>query len=213
MELGVTTLVQVATAVAVAAVVVVSGRVWWRWWNHRPSWGPPTPLSRRQQFGFRCRQWQIRIRYWSWWPTVVARGWQQRRLTLRRGYSTFVLDEFDAHFNAMAAESLRYHLSPEGVIDNESRREVFEDLIRRLEEPSSEPTSQERSAMSTWRPLSMVAPGYEGFPRSQQMRRLTDCPPAAKAALASWRARQQAWSARQRQARHDFVDILDHLWC
>jgi hypothetical protein len=202
----------VFTGALAVSVMLVAGRVSWRWWNHRPSWGPPTPLSRRQRFAFRWRQRRIRIRFWRWWPAAMVRRCKERRLTLRRGYSTFVLDEFDAHFNTMAADALRYHLSPECVVDNENHREVFEDLIHRLEEPWPEPTSQERGAIDTWRPLSMVAPGYEKFPPSQRMCRLTDCPPAAKAAFDSWRARQQAWSMRQRQTRHDFVDIMDHLW-
>jgi hypothetical protein len=202
----------VFTVLLTVFALLVGARVWWRWWNHRPSWGPPKPLSRRQRFVSRWRQRWVRIRYSPSSPAAVARRWRECRLTLRRGYSTFVLDEFDAHFNMMAASSLRYHLSPECVANNEDHREVFENLICRLEEPSPDPTPQEQAAIDTWRPLSMVAPGYENFPRFQQMRQLTDCPPAARAAFASWQAREHVWSVRQRQARHDFVDIMENLW-
>jgi hypothetical protein len=43
---------------------------------------------------------------------------------------------FDFHFNKMAADSLRCRLSPRCVVDNEPRRELYEALIARLEEPS-----------------------------------------------------------------------------
>jgi hypothetical protein len=83
-----------------------------------------------------------------------------------------------------------------------------------------ESTPQERAAIDTWNPLARVAPSYENFPKSQQIHRLTECPPEARAAFASLRVRQDArtpgrqdaWSIRQKQARHDFVDIMEHLW-
>ncbi|MCW2691073.1 MAG: hypothetical protein JWR37_5963 [Mycobacterium sp.] len=75
-----------------------------------------------------------------------------------------------------------------------------------------ESTPQERAAIDTWNPLARVAPSYENFPKSQQIHRLTECPPEVRAAFASLRVRQDAWSIRQKQARHDFVDIMEHLW-
>jgi hypothetical protein len=38
------------------------------------------------------------------------------------------------------------------------------------------------------------------------------CPPHAKEAFASWRARQEDWLERIHQARRDFVEIVPELW-
>ena len=81
-------------------------------------------------------------------------GHHERRLTLKRGYSTFVLDECDHHFNKMAVDSLRYHLSPQCVVDNEHNRERYEALPARLQEPSPRPTPEEQAGIDTWKPLS-----------------------------------------------------------
>ena len=89
----------------------------------------------------------IKMRYCKYRPAHVIGGWRERRLTLQRGYSTFVLDEFDHHFNRMACDSLRYHLSSECVVDNEERRPVYEDLIRRLAEAPPQPTPEEKAAI------------------------------------------------------------------
>jgi hypothetical protein len=90
-----------------------------------------------------------RIKYWQYRPKWVIERVSERKLTLRRGYSTFVPDEFDFHFNKMAADSLRYHLSPRCVVDNEPRRELYEALIARLEEPLPDLTPQESAAIGT----------------------------------------------------------------
>jgi len=82
---------------------------WWRWWNLRPDWGPPTPLSPRQHFQIRRRYRCALLRGWRWWPAAVARRWRESRLTLRRGYSTAVLADFDEYFDRIAADALRYH--------------------------------------------------------------------------------------------------------
>jgi hypothetical protein len=38
------------------------------------------------------------IKYWKYRPKWVVVRHHERRLTLKRGYSTFVLDECDHHF-------------------------------------------------------------------------------------------------------------------
>ena len=123
-----------------------------------------------------------------------------------------MLDEFDHHFNQMACDSLRYHLSQQCVVDNEERRPVYEDLIRRLAEPPPQPTPEEKAAIDTWHPLTRIAPGYESLPKWRQRHQMTECPPAARAAFASWRARQDEWRHRNDTARRDFVAIIRELW-
>lgn len=52
-SVGMGSVVMVASVLTGAlgvSVTLVAGPVRWRWWNRRPSWGPPTPLSRRQRF-------------------------------------------------------------------------------------------------------------------------------------------------------------------
>lgn len=107
----------------------------------------PVPLWRRQLLQRKSREPLIKMRYCKYRPAHVIAGWRERRLTLQRGYSTFVLDEFDHHFNRMACDSLRYHLSSECVVDNEERRPVYEDLIRRLAEAPPQPTPEEKAAI------------------------------------------------------------------
>jgi len=94
------------------------------------------------------------IKYWKYRPKWVVVRHHERRLTLKRGYSTFVLDECDHHFNKMAVDSLRYHLSPQCVVDNEHNRERYEALLARLQEPSPRPTPEEQAGIDTWKPLS-----------------------------------------------------------
>ena len=93
-----------------------------------------------------------RINYWKYHPRRVIKRRRERGRTLSRGYSTFVLDEFDHHFNKMAANSLQFHLSPQCVVDNEHNRERYEALIARLEEPPPRPTREEQAGIDTWRP-------------------------------------------------------------
>jgi hypothetical protein len=54
----------------------------------------------------------------------------------------------------MAVDSLRYHLSPQCVVDNEHNRERYEALPARLQEPSPRPTPEEQAGIDTWKPLS-----------------------------------------------------------
>lgn len=203
--------------VSVASVVVGTGvailvRRWWVWWNRRPQWGPPTPLSPRQRFQIRHRYRWSQLRRWRWRPAAIARRWRERRLTLRRGYATAVLADFNEHFDRIAADALRYHLPLEGGGDTANSRARFEYLIERLARPAPQPTPAEHHAMATWRPLGGVAPGYENFAPAQRMYRLTECPPAARAALASWHERERDWAAQREHARHEVIDVLEQLW-
>lgn len=150
-----------------------------------------------------------RIKYSRYSPRGVFARQRERRLTLCRGYSTFVLDEFDHHFNKMAADSLRFHLSPQCLVDNEEHRERYEALIARLEEPAPIPTPGEQAGIDTWMPLSEPVYSARGKVVSY---RLTNCPPQAKAAFDSWRSRQDEWVKRIQRARHDFVEVIPELW-
>jgi phosphoglycolate phosphatase-like HAD superfamily hydrolase len=115
-------------------------------------------------------------------------------LTLHRGYSTGVLAEFDTQFNGMACDALRYHLSVDGVASNEDERRLFEDLIRRLDQPPPAPTAREKAAIDTWKGLSgpdvyVTGGGYQKFERHQLSRN-------ARWALESWQSRQRVDSPK-----------------
>jgi hypothetical protein len=93
-------------------------------------------LTRRQRIYFWLRHKMLhRMKHSPYRPKRVIERRREHKLTLTRGYSTFVLDEFDFHFNKMAADSLRFHLSPRCIVDNEPRRKLYDALIARLEEP------------------------------------------------------------------------------
>jgi hypothetical protein len=167
-------------------------------------------LTRRQRIYFWLRHKVLhRMKHSPYRPKRVIERRREHKLTLTRGYSTFVLDEFNFHFNKMAADSLRFHLSPRCIVDNEPRRELYEALIARLEEPVPKPTPHEEAATDTWKPLSEPVFNARGKAVS---RRLTDCPPQAKEAFASWRVRQEDWLERIHQARRDFVEVIPELW-
>jgi hypothetical protein len=164
----------------------------------------------RLQSGLRfCRSAVHRIKYSKYWPRRVIARQRERRLALCRGYSTFVLDDFDHHFNKMAADSLRFHLSPQCAVDNEEHRERYEGLIARLEEPEPVPTPEEQAGIDTWKPFS--DPVYNSTGKVVSYR-LTNCPTQAKAAFDSWRSRQDEWAKQIQHARHDFVDVIPELW-
>ena len=61
--------------------------------------------------------------------------------------ATFVLDECDHHVNKMAVDSLRYHLSPQCLVDNEHTRERYEALLAQFQEPSPFPTPEEQAGI------------------------------------------------------------------
>lgn len=143
--------------------------------------------------------WEVkhRIKYWDYRPKWIIQRWRERALTLKRGYATYVLDEFDHHFNEMAVNSLKYHLSPECVVNNEAQRPVYEDLIARLSEspPRMCDNDAERQLMSQL-----------DFPLDEH---ITD---GHRALFDRFRAREDEWCARRDKARHDFVDIMPGLW-
>lgn len=145
------------------------------------------------------RWWRIKhaVKYWDYRPKWVIRRIHEHRLTVKRGYSTFVLDEFDHHFNEMAIASLRYHLSPECVCNNEAHRPAYEALIARLSEPDPQvcTSAHERELMQNL-----------DWPINEHM---TD---EHQAIFDSFHIREDEWRARRDQARKDFVDIMPGLW-
>jgi hypothetical protein len=158
----------------------------------------------------RCREHILRI--------PVSRSWNIEISTAGKSYRelvdapkelenlSWVLDEFDANFNDLAVASLRYHLDY-SVVNNEDRRQGYENLIARLSEPEPSTTADEDRAMATWEPFT-EAVTVNGSTRHQ----VTECPPLASAAYDSWQERIDAWTVRIDQARHDFVDVMRCLW-
>ncbi len=137
-----------------------------------------------------------RLRYSPWRPKWIAWRFRETLLTLKRGYSTFVLDEFDHHFNEMAIASLQYHLSEDCVADFEDRRDDYEKLIERLSEPFPDlcDNDEERAIRGEW--------PFGGTEKSPELRALFD----------RYHQREEDWTERQQKARHDFIDILRELW-
>ncbi|MEV6219769.1 hypothetical protein [Nocardia sp. NPDC051833] len=143
-----------------------------------------------------------------WTLTIYGRGQSYRKLTgLPRTSIDYILDEFDASFNNLAAASLRFHLDF-SVCDNEDRRAHYEDLITRLTERDPIFTDEE---MAILRPPGWKREDdYELMPNgSYRMRPST---PEEKAVYAASDERTAAYNERIRQARHDFVDIMPELW-
>ena len=166
------------------------------WLHHRPPYDWPPRRPRR-------------VRHFEYWPGRIVQRYRQRRLTLHRGYSTSVLAEFDTQFNGMACDALRYHLSVDGAAGNDDERRLFEDLIRRLDQPPPAPTAREKAAIDTWKALSgpdvyVTGGGYQKFERHQLSRN-------ARWALESWQSRQDEWRKRNDDARHAFVDVMRAL--
>ena len=143
--------------------------------------------------------WQMPL--WRWDVTVHGRGKSYRELTGFPKYSIdWILDEFDSSFNDLAVASLRYHLGF-SVCDNEDRRPKYEDLIERLTEPRPRFTEEELAILRTGRTI------------EEELDALNErTPPDRSAVYDAYRAREDAYLERIRQARHDFVDIMPELW-
>ncbi|AMS02613.1 hypothetical protein BJD55_gp153 [Gordonia phage Yvonnetastic] len=119
----------------------------------------------------------------------------------------WILDEFDSSFNELAAASLKFHLEL-SICDNEPRRELYEDLIARLTEEPPDFTDEEMAILEPegWK----WSDDFEDLPEGGA--RLRKSPPEKKAVYEAHWKRKAEYDARVKQARHDFVDIMPHLW-
>lgn len=159
----------------------------------------------------RIQELEIRVPLPRGWAFEInSRGKSYRELVGAPKYLenlNWMIDEFDASFNDYAIASLRYHLDF-SVCDNSTYREQFEDLIDRLGECGPRFTGEELAILHP--------PGWtidDDFERLEGGgARLRSSSPAQRAVYDAYRERERAYHARKQQARHDFVDIIPHLW-
>ncbi|BAD58800.1 hypothetical protein [Nocardia farcinica] len=157
----------------------------------------------------RTRGWECHVTLYRWTVSWHGRGQPYWKLVgfERKPSVDWMLDEFDASFNALAIASIRYHLDY-SVLDRERFRESFEDLIARLSEPRPRFTEEEMAVLEPpgWKFEDEFIPQPDGSfrmkPRVGEERAIYD----------AQQAREDAWHERIQQARHDFIDILPHLW-
>lgn len=159
----------------------------------------------------RCHERQLHI--------PLTRKWQIKLSTRGKDYLTlvkapsylknlnWVIDEFDSSFNDLAIASLRYHLDF-SICDNESRRDVYEDLIARLGEEPPDFTDEEMAILQP--PGWKFEDDFEPLPGGGS--RLRESTPEQGAVYRAFRVREDEHHARIQQARHDLIDILPHLW-
>lgn len=151
--------------------------------------------------------WSIPL--WRWDIEIHGRGKNYRELTGLPPMSIdWILDEFDASFNDLAIASLRYHMDYSVCECPDERRAKYEDLIARLSERCPRFTNEELAILQP--PGWTIEDEFEAMDNGNYLWRQST--PEAKAIYAAHDAREDAWHARMQQARHDFVDIMPHLW-
>lgn len=144
--------------------------------------------------------WQMPL--WRWDFTVHGRGKSYRKLTGLPDYSIdWIVDEFDSSFNDLAIASMKYHMDYSVCVCPDGRRARFEDLIERLSErrPLVADTEEKKAALrADW-----DEHGLGGIMRQD---------PVIDAIHEDYWRRDNEFHARMQQARHDFIDVLPHLW-
>ncbi|MBF6540722.1 hypothetical protein IU418_26300 [Nocardia farcinica] len=185
-----------------------------RWWlsiqTHYPD---PDGEPRWGHARGRCREhvWLMPLGLWD----ITLHGRAQPYWKLvgfeRKPSVDWMLDEYDSTFNEFAAASLRYHLDF-ACTDNESRRGLYEDLIARLTEPFEPFTPEELTELrESSRPAGGdFIPLEPGNPKAGY--RMRDFSDREREIFEISRQRELEWKARNDQARHDFVNIMRHLW-
>ncbi|MGY1946599.1 hypothetical protein [Nocardia asiatica] len=149
----------------------------------------------------RCREHVFRMPLFKWNVKFHGRGKSYRELVGFDLPIDWILDEFDSSFNRLAIASMRYHMD---YSVTSCRREMcakFEDLIERLSErkPRVADTPEKSAILDAyWHKY-----GLDGVNRAD---------PEIDAIHDDFWARENAYHERIRQARHDFIDILPHLW-
>lgn len=170
-------------------------------------------ISRFGKAGFsrgRCREWELRIPLFGEWGVDFSTKGKDY-LTLVNGPQylknlNWILDEFDSSFNDLAISSLKYHLNF-SVCDTSDRRDVYMDLIERLDEA---PPIFTEGELAILRP-----PGWEresDWEKRDGRTYLRESSPEQKVIYRTHREREDAYNERICQARHDFVDVIGGLW-
>lgn len=121
----------------------------------------------------------------------------------------WIVDEFDASFNALATASLRYHMDHAVTYCTDERRAQYQDIIDRLNPPK----------------VKMFDPGEEDIEnrwlssRDSWLNKLRgtnfstlNVPDEFDEYMERYRDRQKERDAVIDKARHDFADIMRGLW-
>lgn len=120
----------------------------------------------------------------------------------------WIIDEFDHSFNDLAVASLRYHMDHSVCYCEDDRRDTYQDIIDRLNEPCPDFTAEEMAILEP--------PGWtfedELEPLGDGTSRLKPATPERREVFGAYRLREDAWYERQDKARHDFVDVMRGLW-
>lgn len=117
----------------------------------------------------------------------------------------WILDEFDSSFDDLAIASMKYHMDWSVAQFGEERRELYQDIIKRLEAGHRRDTLHTpdelehiQSHMTEDNPLGLRRRGKE----------CEECDTISQA----YRAREIKLNEEHQQARHDFIKILPQLW-
>ena len=159
----------------------------------------------------RRQEWELHIPLAGKWQIKLSsRG--KDYLTLVKGPRylknlDWILDEFDSSFNDLAIASLRYHLDF-SVCDNESRRDVYEDLIARLGEKPPTFTDEEMAVLHP--PGWDLKDEFEEMPDGSFV--MKESRPEVRVIHERHWQREDEYRERIKQARHDFVDVMGSLW-
>lgn len=128
-----------------------------------------------------------------YYPSDVLSAWQDRRRTLRRGYSDLVLDHVEDSLSAIAVDSLR-RCDLESLPDDIRNRCWA--IIERLSEPYP-------VICDTTEKLAVLEDAHRvrGHRTSPECRAIYD----------DFQKRRDAYDSRIAQAQHDFIDVLPRL--
>lgn len=118
----------------------------------------------------------------------------------------WVIDEFDASFDALAAASLRYHMDWSVCECPADRRQRYQGLIDRLTERPPRLSTDEHAVLEAVH-ANRTDGDFFGT-KSSTPEQLS----AYEAVSAAMETRREEWEARAMAARHDFIDITRELW-
>lgn len=114
----------------------------------------------------------------------------------------WIIDEFDANFNALAVASLRYHMDHSVALCTDDKREKYTELIARLTEKEPKMFNDDEGHLREHLHSSNLSELFGTDTRNPEM----------DAVFERYREREKAYLERVQQARHDFVDIMPELW-
>lgn len=121
----------------------------------------------------------------------------------------WIVDEFDASFNALATASLRYHMDHAVTYCSDERRAKYQDIIDRLNPPKVNMFDPgEEEIEKRWRESRKI---WRNKLRGNDPSVLNDRDEFDEY-MERYHDRQKERDALIDQARHDFVDIMRELW-